>query len=589
MSQYQNSPTGVLGDSKGSVDVARHWHDLSSTTYTSIPFGFGVPTFCRLLLGNTKFKLNTHTALQTNALVSPNFGSVNLKNAFFFAPLRLYVEGLFLNNFGEFDAVGNIIFPKFLDDANESEGAIFRGSLLDRLNFPAMTAEGMVFDPSVDFTSDFFARGKMPDVFADFNALRPIAYYSIIMHYFVDAYEKRLPFVHTSVDLDYSVDDSGVQVSLTHQDEIYDVQVDDLNTLLKQFRISSQAGLSLANNFIDSGMPVLVSQLSGQYTGFYDGDDSSAPEQRAVYNTLSSIVTLEGLSPVTYHPDLYNVWYDTDEVNKLVIQTSSNIQSIRLASAEYALGATLLVRGKRYTDYNNVITGAKLNLSDYPIFVGSDEFEVSFQDSVSTVSTEKAPQGTPVSRGFGHSFDTNEMNFETLEPGIFMCITTAIPRTALSNSVPKDLRYVAFEDIPNRFYDGVGFQSLSFGDMHFTNTHLDNIEIGSQAFFMEQMTAADVVNGLLATPQYRSYSFIRGFGLNHELLDPDRADPANVVEVAGSKYVYPRAYDYPFPAYAPIDVRGTAPMPYQDNIFVRIKFDLRCLQPLTNQVINTSM
>lgn len=588
MSQYQNSPTGVLDDNKGSVDVARHWHDLSKTVYTSIPFGMAVPTFCRILIGNTKFKLNTHTAIQTNPAVSPNLAGVNFKNAFFFAPLRLYVEGLFLNNFGEFDSVGDIQFPRF-GFAATPDTAILRGSLLERLGYPPMTELGVVLSPELDYYDSINRAGDMASVFDNFNAIRPIAYYGIIMHYFVDAYEKRLPFVHSS----HYLESNGIDtISVQNSDTLYDVGVDEMNTLLKSFRISSAAMLSLTSlDGVDETMlPSLLSDVTGEYDSNSVGsDEEEIGEARRRYAVLSSLTSLEGLCPVTHLPDLYNVWYDTDEVNKLVIQTQGTIQSIRLASAEFALGSSLLVRGKRYTDYNNVVTGATLNLSDYPIFVGSDEFDISFQDSVSTVSTDRAPQGTPVSRGFGHSFDTNEMNFETKEPGVLMCITTAIPRVAFSNAVDHELCYTGFDEIPNRFYDGVGFQSLRFGDMMFTNSHLDEQEVGSQAFFMQQMTTADTVSGLLATPAYKSYSFVRQFGLRNVLLDPDAADPEKVVEVVGSKYVLPRAYDYIFPAYAPITVRGESNIPYQDNLFAKIRFDLRALQPLTNQVINTSM
>lgn len=234
-----------------------------------------------------------------------------------------------------------------------------------------------------------------------------------------------------------------------------------------------------------------------------------------------------------------------------------------MAQADYNLKASILVRGKQYDKYNEVMNGGNVSINDSPIFCGSDYVRIQFQDIVSTAQTENQPLGTPTSRGYGAEFDTPRIDFVTQEPGILLTLCSVVPRISHNNAVKPEHRYKNFGDIPNRFYDGVGFQDLRAGDMNYTGVpDLDNLSVGSQAYYMEAMVDYDVVDGLLATSGYKSYTLHRqydlgsnlpvGNALRQEILD----NPAILLDLEYGKYMRGSDYEYIFLPTLPCPLRA---------------------------------
>lgn len=580
MSGYKNSPTGVLDDNRGEVSVRRNWHSLESKRYTSLPFGKVVPIYNKILQGNTIVKMDPHYAIQTNPAVSPVFSSVSISTTTVFCPVRLYVYGLYGNNYQELDDISDIILPYFNPDSTDIYNrGIFIGSLMSRLRYPMLWERQ---DSSSSDTRPVMSNGKnflndgnsfTPIYEETFNCLAVLAYYDACRYFYADAYDKNLPFESSTISVGFASD--GTQ-EITVGRNLFYYDYDRLVEQIYDFKFGRTSALSLcALSFNQVGdVAYFIPQCSELSVGSQFNPDAFKADTFQVH---------DGLFPCTFKPDYYNCFYDSDEVDKLVVSTSANIQSVRLAQADFNLKASVLVRGRRYKDYNEVLTGADLSINDSPIFCGSDYIDVAFQDIVSTAKTEGAPIGTPVSRGYGKRFDTPRVEFTTQEAGVLLVLASAVPEVAFNNEVDRQHSYRFFSDIPNRFYDGVGFEDLSAFNLNFTNSSIDNLSVGSVPFYMELMTGYDIVDGLLATQGYKSYTFTRQFDL---LLEDATAE--ELLDRQYGKYFNTGDYEYIFPAYAPINADGYSATPQLDNIFLYCDFNIRVYQPLTNQVIATN-
>lgn len=576
MAGYKNSPTGVLKDDRGDVQVNRHWHDLSHGRITSLPFGKVVPIYNKFVQGNTKVKMDNTYAVQTNATLSPVFSKVDITATVVYCPIRLYVYGLYGNNYQEIDEIGDISLPHLDDpyDSAQINHICGVGSILHRLRYPGFyEVDGYIFPLFEDSKSSILSH-EVTNPHNSLNAVSILAYYDACRYFYADAYDKNIPFEASVVTAGIQ-DDIQVQ-TLTRIE--YMVDYDKLVESIYAFRFGREdiliPGVITPDDTLDfPSFPVVFCSRLSTGTKF-------APMQ-LVGNAMQMH---DGLFPCTFKPDFFNAWYDSDETEKLVITSTGTIQSIRLAQADFNLKASILVRGKRYNDYNNVLNGGDLSMNDHPIFCGSDYLELGFQDIVSTATTENKPLGTPVARGFGRNFKTPTIEFTTHEPGVLLVLASCVPDVAHRNETLVDHTYLEFKDIPNRFYDGVGFQDLRAGLANFTGTAIDDFAVGSQAFYMEAMVGYDIVDGLLATAGYDSYAFTRRYGLNE--LEQD--DPEIIIDLCYGKYFRTGDYEYIFPAYAPINADGLASAPQLDNIFLYADIDVRFYQPLTNQVITTN-
>lgn len=584
MAGYKNSPTGVLNDDKGRVSVSRHWHDLSHKRITSLPFGKVVPILSEFLQGNTKVKLDTKYALQTNPTVSPVFSRVDITTTAILCPIRLYVHGLYGNNYEEIDLIEGLNLPTFTTSFDPGlGGAVLPGSLLARLQYPRVAILPVTGDVDHKLCT-IYERSLTQmsgvqlssfDLFNEYNCLSVLAYYDACRYYYADAYDRNLPFELSFVSREAD------HYRLQRQE--YFIDADKLVKGVFSFRFVENLHLPLDdawtiasaidnNGYLNSWLPGLIPGLESNVDNFRDFP-------------VDHLTCHDGLFPCTFKPDYLTAFYDVDEVEKLVVTTAGNIQSIRLAQADFNLKASILTRGKRYSDYNEVMTGAELSLSDHPIFCGSDRITVAFQDIVSTASTSNQPLGTPVARGYGKSYDTPRIEFTTQEASVLLVLAQAVPEVAHKSAFPRHHRYMQFGDIPNRFYDATGFQDLQGQDINFTGIEaLDLLSVGSQPFFMESMVKYDVVDGVLATSGYKSYTFTRQF--DYSLIGQGEIDA--FVDIEYGKYFSTGDYEYVFPAYAPLSAEGLSQAPQLDNIFLLADFDFRVYQPLTNQVITTN-
>lgn len=625
----KNSPTGVLNDGN-QPRVARNWHDRSHDNVLSLAVGFEYPTLIEYMQGNSTVKLDINCAIQTQPTLSPVFADVYVNNMVVFCPLRLYVPGLYGNNYLESDVIENIAFPvleasrQTLTDYPEETFAILQGSLLAHLRYPRVFGFGLPVDRRLWITrysqvEQELGEGEFnyPDAYyspdwSAYNSLAILAYMDACLHYVVDPYDKSLPFENTRFEVSYDSSKNIFSLDVLRVRRSYDY--DDLLNLVYEAK-----GLKTGTNFLDEGfridwfssselpnftsellLPIELLEALPQAVEKLPLDDwNSDPSNQLGFQTIGSYVAHDGLFPVTFAPDYFTTFYDDDQVNKLyqISFSDGSYMGLRLAQADYNRTVNAIIRGQKYTDWDEATYGVELRLSDHPIKLGSDSFRIAYKDIVNQNSGAErsgnpVPLGTAVARGYAASGLNKEFHFTTLEPGILFVLTSAVPAVQYSADVPIHHTYAKMGDLPNRYYDGATFQNTRFGEMIHTGSSmipLDDYSIGSVPIFYQNMISHDRVSGLLATEAFGSYTFTRDFGpkgfLDDLVLnDDDDLTPAAVLDLARSKYVNGANYDYQFAASSPLfnQIGDTAA---SENYFLYMHFQLRVLEPLTNQVI----
>lgn len=621
--EIKNSPTGVL-DGSQNTSVFRNWHDRSHDNVFGIAAGFVVPTLIEFLQGNSTVKLDMNCALQTQPTLSPVFADVFVNNRVIVCPLRLYVAGLYGNNFLEADVVENIQFPRvhFSPDGDSTAyitdtqdfSANLQGSLLAHLRYPRVWSFGVPVETRHWITKKLLvdierSEGEIDYVasygpldWSQYNALSILAYFDACLHYVADPYDKSIPFETTQFTV---TNESKVVVSRVRSAVNYD---DILNAIYEakgfntgtSYLTASHDSVSL-DNFVGIDLMTYVGfEDIAQLEDILNNNDLT---EQGIFPKIASYVSHNGLFPDTYRPDYFSTYYDDEQVGKLyTITVGDSYVGLRLANAEFNRMATNIIKGQTFKDWNEASYGIELHLSDHPIFVGSDTFKIRFQDIVNTNSGAQkndsfVPLGTAVARGYAVSGLDKTITFTTLEPCIMLVLTSLVPSVHYSADVPAHHEYQKMLDLPNRYYDGVGFENIPFGRMihtGFSIMDVDSQSIGSVPFYYQNMISYDRVSGLLATNAFRSYVMERDFGLsgyfdvegswnaenNTELLD-------SFVDLLSSKYINGSNYDYAFANSAPIgDGTVVAETAASENYFMYMHFALRILEPLTNQIIS---
>lgn len=566
--------------------------------------------------------------------------SVDIKSVF--CALRHYVVGLYGNNLLENDFVEEISFPltTFVGDSRTGDGQYYstligHGSLLAHLRYPrVVTANGVQdIDEETPFDVAFPLNKKarvvdllMPadsgnytqwyspaQALSGLNAVPILAYIDACLHYCVDPFDRVIPFEQTRLEFSQQ----GGETTLIVDRAIVGVEYDDLINLIYESK-----GFSVPNPLLVDGVP--LDKLEFESLGDFNDDlvlegyawngFSFAPRYlSALYPSIDGTRNAEffecvdmaaqmtfndGLFPTTFKPDLFTSWYDDAQVNKLMSVSFDNgsYAGLRLAQAEFNRLANNLIKGQTYEDFVDTTYGYNLKMCDHPILVGTDTYHIRFQDIVNTAArmgegVQTVPLGTAVARGYAANRLNKTIHFTSQEPGYLLVLASLVPSVSYTEDVPAHLRFTSLGDTPSRFYDAAGFRNLKLDEAFFSSTvELGYRSLGSQPFYYYSMLSYDRVSGLLATEGFRSYSFIRDFDIKSIAAAFDYADGVDVFfsDALRSKYVNGTEFDYAFPANAPVSVgeqyEAIASATAQNYYFV-FDFDLRVLEPLSNQVI----
>lgn len=599
-----NSPASVV--SQPFAKANREWSDLSHTLLASYASGFETPALCLSLTGNSTVVLNMEHALQTNPTVTPVFDSQRVNVRAFYYPQRLCTRGLYGNNYMELDEIEQLEIPTIsMVDTNlgvTGREIVLPGSLLNRLGIPSMFM-GKTFVPldrrrvTLDraeldgSTAVALATGATPEL--SWNLSPIVGYYDICAHYLANPYDPEIPMPEYKLNF-YTDDNDEVQSSFNvSQNTIYNLY-DLREWLLNVKGVSSSVAtstvpsqVSLFSKETNSNLQSLGRGLRGPLGPLTQTATVVGLNSELVYNNVldapfTKTSSQLGLFPATYMEDNLTTYLDSEEINTLMsVDLGSDVESYRLGKSIWNRMLRGILRGKKYDDWIEIQTGAKLKMSDHPIFVGADYFNVTFNDVLNnSASSNEVPLGASASRGSKGRGNRRKIAFTVQEPGYLFVLISLVPYVSYSGNVPKWLDYKTLADFPLPAYAGRNFRDLRVEETVFTdNPNLNTTVIGKQPLYYDYMTAHDRLGGIFDTSLLDTYTFKKTYDFNWNGMMFPSGDIAQA-NIIGSTYIQKGMYDYAFPDWGQ---NGG------ENFFIKTQFDLKVLQPIPRDIIKTRM
>lgn len=605
----QNSPESVV--SQRFAKSKREWHDLSHTLLASYASGFITPALVQPITGNTTVFLEMDHAVQTNPTVTPVFDSMRVNVRAFFYPQRLCMRGMYGNNYMELDEIESMPFPmvSYSSSALNSSTSTFcevilPGSLLNRLGFPSSIL-GRQWTPMVKENSFYnlnrylettspsqvLGSGSGTDVNMTFNMSPVVGYYDICARYLSNPYDPEIPAIRHKISFDTSalpVPGSNSVINLVNKDDtvefynLYDVRDWLLNVkgIVTSVNTGSSLPAQLSCFVKNSSIGVSARVRSGLIGPLGDLTQTVNATSVATYaNYIEACANKSyqlGLWPSLYMDDVSSTYFDNEEIDKLMsINLGDDVESYRLGKSLWYRTFKSILRGKKLDDWIEIQFGSKLKTSDHPIFVGADHFNINFSDVVNSNGVQTGdgftPLGAAAGRGNKGSQNKRRISFTAPEPGYLYVLIDLVPYVSYANAIPNWLDWKTFADYPLPSYAGRNFRDLRIGEILFTGSSADDYVVGKQPLYYDFMTSRDRVGGIFDTNLLDTYTFKKKF-------NDGNAPEDGFAGLIGTTYIQKGMYDYSFPDWGQ---NGG------ENFFIKSLFNLRLLQPIPNDVLNT--
>ena len=596
----QNNPQSVVGQKFANSN--REWHDLSFTHLASYAAGFQTPVAVIPLTGNSTVVLNMKHALQTNPTVTPVFDGMRVNVRAFFCPQRLYSRGLIGNNIMEVDEIEEVAIPtipyyngsgSFNYNSEVGTHIIMYGSLLHRLGYPAGVL-GMTYAPldprgyiAQDITTDTHSNlsiGKT-DPTTTFNLTPIAAYYDIFNHYLSNPQQMENVPVANFTTGEYGSLQFGYNGDLVRN--VYDAI--DWMRQLKGFVTDPSSGTipSVISLFkhpsagVFSGLQTGLFGPYGELTHLISRVGSPSLTYLEVAEYFCNKVSQLGLMPSLYMDDPVTTWLNSDDIDNLMSTpiVGDDVEGYRLAKTRFNRLLRTIFNGRKYQPWIEAHFGTNLKLADHPIFVGSDYFNITFSDVMNNSASSDGdgiPLGAAASRGQTGKEDREQISFTALEPGYLIVILDIVPYVSYTDFKPNWLSWKTLASFPMPEYSGRTFQDLSVNDVYHVGGSVGEEVIGKQPLYYDFMTRRDTLGGIFSGPLLETYTFKRKFDASS--VQTNNPEYETVQDIAASTYINKLSYDYAFPDWGQ---NGG------ENIFIKSIFDLKVLQPIARQVINT--
>lgn len=512
------------------------------------------------------------------------------------------------------------------DKYNSFYRAVLPGSLLHRLGFPAFIVSRNfirgIYDanltkgqePSIYFYNDssvYFGKRSVT-----FNMSTVCAYYDICRYFLSNLMTDEVPVGNGSWNKNgmilpnlplvvRTIDSSGVSVwsdftnPIRVSPEMYSLAsfgsflnavrgvsndnttgattIQSMNNLFIKSDVNRGATIAFNNiELMDciSGMSLVGSMLSDDGVELKD-------TWRGVGTILKNTISSTGLWPTRYDSHFQTMYFDASKVQSLMqVSWSNNVESYRLAESEFATKLKRLLRGMRYKSWADVTFGARVKMDDHPIMLGKDSYYLRFQDIVNTGSqTQEIPLGASVGRAVGGNKsalrekkgDEKEYVFTTQEPGYLFVLYSVVPTVSYANVLPRYLTFKKFGDFAIPQKSGKQFEDLICSDFFATFTDRDDIVVGRQPIYFDNLTSFNKVGGAFATDLKNGFVFRRDFGG----IDLNTISNKDYGKYLGNTYVEPGVFDDNFEDQG---VNGR-------QVFnVKTYYDLKVCVPLEDQV-----
>lgn len=490
-------------------------HNRSHYFRTSMAPGVLVPIYCRNVVPGDDLTLDYESLVNTQALLSPLYGSFKLQIDTFFAGTSLYVPQLWRNGqmVSTHDSTLDASYPTFKFRFNDDSDAV-KNEVVDSSSLLAYLGFSKGYFPvPLDGAVDSRTSHRQ------FNAIPILMYLDIFRNYYVNRQEPNVIFIGS----DYTASPQYSEITIRQLDDLF------LN------------------------LPVRGGDIS-----------------QSLFDLLN--VAFQGHSPMaglflrTYTPDKMNVILNSQFYK-------DNVSSVQVSTAGGSFQVDQLVTAKKLWDSRNkdaMSSGTFKDwvrmhygvtpkiMDDMPTFCGSVSSDIFFEDirATTTATVGDATQflGDKASTGKGY-LRSRRHRIIADRPGYVMVIASISPRVDYSQFMD---RYTMFTKLSDEFrpeYNGIGLQDVLVSDLNadYSNVAITigemaagrdpaTASVGKQPAWIEYMTDVNRVRGTFCTTEK---SWVLGRDMRaHELLDTSAGGPIN--NTATTAYIYPHKWNQPF-------------------------------------------
>ncbi|UNI72415.1 MAG: major capsid protein [Chaetfec virus UA24_2329] len=493
-------------------------HDLDHYFRTSMAVGPLVPIDFFPCNPADDHYLDFESLVNTQALLSPLYGSFRLKIMAFFAGTSLYVPKLWRNgSMQQIDGTLDADYPTFKwagdgDGEGTKPTTLNPSHLLSYLGFPPYFTNPIAStEPSDDYV---------------FNAIPLLMYWDIMRHYIVNRQETSCKLISGWVD---------------NYPTITDLALSDLDNLFLQ-------------------LPVNGGDITNQLPG-------------AIKNSITSNIgnALAGMALGTYLPDVQNVILNANFYEK-------NVTSVQVSTSGGSFNIDQLVTAKKlwnsrtkdamtsgtFKDWIRSHYGVTPKImDDMPTFLGATSSLIGFEDIRATTYAKDSETtqylGDKGSSGYGYG-SSRRFRVTCDRPGYVMVLAQIVPRVDYDQRLE---RYVLSTKLSDEFrpeFNGIGLQDVLVSDL---NASYENIaesgtaealtppwraSLGKQPAWIHYMTDVNKVRGTFCSSE-RSWVLRRDM---QAIGEPDDTGVYNpVTDTNSSAYINPQEWNQPFALQSP--------------------------------------
>lgn len=487
-------------------------HNRSHYFRTSMAPGVLVPIYCRNVVPGDDLTLDYESLVNTQALLSPLYGSFKLQIDTFFAGTSLYIPQLWRN--GKMASGSNTLdtaYPTFhfhfADDSDAVKNEVVEpSSLLAYLGF----AKGY-FPTPLDGDVDNRLSHRQ------FNAIPILMYLDILRNYYVNRQDANA----VSIGAEYGTNPVYSQVLLSQLDELF------LN------------------------LPV-------------HGGDITVSLHDCLGDSLYGRTPMAGLFLKTYTPDRMNVILNSrffdENVSSVQVSTSGGsfqIDQLVTAKKLWDSRSKDAMSSGTFKDWVRMHYGVTPKImDDMPTFCGSVSSDIFFEDirATTTATVGDATQflGDKASTGKGY-LRSRRHRIIADRPGYVMVLASISPRVDYSQFMD---RYAMFTKLSDEFrpeYNGIGLQDVLVSDLMADYSSMTRDiggvagvsdpatqSVGKQPAWIEYVTDVNRVRGTFCTTE-KSWVLCRDMRNN-----PNSIDLPPLSNLKSSAYIYPHEWNQPF-------------------------------------------
>lgn len=280
---------------------------------------------------------------------------------------------------------------------------------------------------------------------------------------------------------------------------------------------------------------------------------SPNPDTAGTVKNIPPIAALEmgGLCLKTYQSDLYNNWVNKEWVdgdngiNAVtdvdVSDGKLNLDALNLAQKVYNMLNRIAISGGSYKDWiETVYTTDYYFRAETPVYEGgmstTIDFEAVVSNSASSASGVEEPLGSLAGRGFNQGKKGGNIKIKCNEPCYIIGIASITPNVDYSQGNDWDMMNLkSMDDLHKPQLDGIGYQDLMAGQMHF-HARTDSA-IGKQPAWLNYMTDVNRSYADFAAGETESYMVLNRI----YNIDSSTGQITNP-----STYISPKDYTYIF-------------------------------------------